>query len=86
MSRVAVEQYTGDSFPPHCVITVRATDDGATPPDLNLPVTLTGLKHATIITLEKVADKSLQSSLKLFSEQAGILVTVVLSYLYKVHL
>ena len=73
MSRAAVEQYTGDGFPPYCEMTVRAAD-GSTPPDLTLPVTFIGVKQPTTITLEKVADKPLRHGiLESLSEQAGML-------------
>ena len=54
MTTVAVEQYTGEGVPPYCEMTLRAAD-GSTPPDLTLPVILTGVKQPTTITLERVA-------------------------------
>ena len=63
-----MEQYTGVSKPPHCEITLRAVD-GSTPPDLTLPVTLTGVKQPTIITLKRVAETSLTDIL---GEEKGL--------------
>ena len=54
MTTAAVEQYTGEGEPPYCEMTLRAAD-GSTPPDFTLPVTLTGVKQPTTITLERVA-------------------------------
>ena len=55
MTTAAVEQYTGEGEPPYCEMTLRATDD-STPPDLTLPVTLTGVKQPTTIILEREAE------------------------------
>ena len=58
MTRAAVEQYTGYGYPPYCEMTLRAaTDDDTTPPDLTLPVTLTGVEQPTTIILERVAER-----------------------------
>ena len=46
--------YTGMGKPPYCEMTLRAAD-GSTPPDLTLPVTLTGVKQPTTIILEREA-------------------------------
>ena len=54
-----VEQYTGVGKPPHYDLILRgAMPDGSTPPDLSLPVTLTGVKQPTTITLEREAQTS----------------------------
>ena len=55
MKRADIEAYTGVGKPPHCEMTLRAAD-GSTPPVLTLPVTLTGVKQPTTITLERVAE------------------------------
>ena len=55
MKRADIEAYTGVDKPPYCEMTLRAAD-GSTPPDLILPVTLTGVKQPTTITLERVAE------------------------------
>ena len=58
VTSAAVEQYTGYGYPPYCEITLRAATDGdSTPPDLTLPVTLTGVRLPTTIILERVADR-----------------------------
>ena len=57
VTRAAVEQYTGEGEPPRCEMTLRAAD-GSTPPNLTLPVTLTGVKPPTTITMERVAETS----------------------------
>ena len=36
---------------------LRAVDDGSTPPDLTLPVTLTGVEQPTTITLKRDAER-----------------------------
>ena len=48
----AVEQYTGEGKPPYCEMTLRASDVC----DFTLPITLTGVKQPTTITLERVAE------------------------------
>ena len=58
MTTAAVEQYTGEGEPPYCEMTLRAAD-GSTPPDLTLPVILTGVKQPTTITLGREAKLSL---------------------------
>ena len=56
VTTAAVEQYyTGVGKPPYCEMTLRAAD-GSTPPDLTLPVILSGVKQPTTITLERVAE------------------------------
>ena len=70
MTTAAVEQYTGEGEPPYCEMTLRAAmSDGSTPPDLTLPVTLTGVKQPTTITLEREAQKSLVDDIFGLSEQ-----------------
>ena len=54
VSRNDVEQYTGEGEP-YCEMTLRADADGSTPPDLAVPVTLTGVKTPTTIMLEREA-------------------------------
>ena len=54
MKRADIEAYTGVGKPPCIEMTLRAAD-GSTPPDLTLPVTLTGVKQPTTITLEREA-------------------------------
>ena len=58
VTSAAVEQYTGYGYPPYCEMTLRAAADGdTTPPDLTLPVTLTGVRLPTTIILERVAER-----------------------------
>ena len=58
VTRSSVEQYTGYGYPPYCeMILMRADDDGSTPPDLTLPVTLTGVEQPTTITLKRDAER-----------------------------
>ena len=40
-----MEGYTGEGKPPCIVMTLRAVSDTTTPPDLFLPVTLTGVRE-----------------------------------------
>ena len=71
-----MEQYTcnGVDKPPYCEMTLRATD-GSTPPDLTLPVTLTGVKQPTTITL---SDGDICKELSLSSErETGIAISFV---------
>ena len=61
VTTAAVEQYTGEGEPPYCEMTLKGVmPDGTAPPDLTLPVTLTGVKEPTTITLEREANKSLE--------------------------
>ena len=50
-----MERYTGEGEPPCIVMTLRAVSDETKPPNLSLPVTLTGLDHfqPSAITLER---------------------------------
>ena len=57
MTSAAVEQYTGYGYPPYCEMTLRATDSDSIPPDLTLPVTLTGVRKPITITLERAAER-----------------------------
>ena len=43
VSRAAVEEYTGEGEPP-CIVMTLKTDDRS-PPDLSLPVILTGVRE-----------------------------------------
>ena len=55
-----VEQFTGVGKPPYCEIILRAAmpqSSESTPPDLTLPVILTGVQQPTTITLKKVAQQ-----------------------------
>ena len=45
VSRAAVEGYTGVGKPPCIVMTLRAESKETTPPNLTLPVTLTGVRR-----------------------------------------
>ena len=45
MNRAAVEGYTGEGEPPCIVMTLRAVSDETKPPNLILPVTLTGVRE-----------------------------------------
>ena len=72
MTTAAVEQYTGEGDPPYCEMTLRAAmPDGSTSPDLTLPVTLTGVKQPTTITLERKAQKSLDDIFGLSEQETG---------------
>ena len=44
MSRAAVEGYTGEGKPPCIEMVFKAESGETTPPDLSLPVTLTGVR------------------------------------------
>ena len=57
VTRSSVEQYSGYGYPPYCEMILRAVDDGSTPPDLTLPVTLTGVEQPTTITLKRQAER-----------------------------
>ena len=61
VNTAAVEQYTGEGDPPYCEMTLKgAMPDGSTPPDLTLPINITGVKESTTITLKRDAQKSLE--------------------------
>ena len=66
-----VEQYSGVGKPPRFDLILKAAmPDGSTPPDLTLPVTLTGVKQPTTITLEREAQQcSAQKKSSSSSEQ-----------------
>ena len=53
MKKTAVERYTGEGEPPCIVMTLRAVSDETTPPDLSLPVALTGVKLSQPLKLER---------------------------------
>ena len=54
MSKDSITKYTGEGEPPCIVMTLRAVADETTPPDLSLPVTLTGVKEPILI--ERLAE------------------------------
>ena len=52
-----VEGYTGEGEPPCIVMSLRAVSDETTPPDLTLPVTLTGVREPNnTIVIERTAE------------------------------
>ena len=51
-----MEGYTGAGEPPCIVMTLKADSDETTPPDLSLPVTLTGVEISQHLKLERRAD------------------------------
>ena len=54
------------SKPPHCEMTVRAAmPDGSIPPDLTLPVTITGVKEPIILERKAKEDMFAQSNQEL---------------------
>ena len=57
MSKESITSYTGEGEPPCIVMTLRAVSDETTPPDLSLPVTLTGVKEPdNTILIERLAE------------------------------
>ena len=57
MSRAAVEGYTGEGEPPCIVMTLTPNLSKTKPPDLNLPVTLTGVRELNnTIVIERTAE------------------------------
>ena len=57
MSRAAVEGYTGEGEPPCIVMTLKPKSDKTKPPDLTLPVILTGVrKPNNVIVIERPAE------------------------------
>ena len=70
-----VEQYSGVGKPPRFDLILKAAmPDGSTPPDLTLPVTLTGVKQPTTITLEREAQQCRAQKESLSSElEIGII-------------
>ena len=56
MKKTAVERYNDKGEPPCIVMTLRAVSEKTTPPDLSLPVTLTGVKLSQPLKLERKAD------------------------------
>ena len=70
MTTAAVEQYTNEGDPPYCEMTLRAAD-GSTPPDLTLPVTLTGVRQTTTITLKRPAQQPIDDILESSEQETG---------------
>ena len=57
MSRAAVEGYTGEGEPPCIVMTLKPKSDETKPPNLTLPVTLTGVREQNnIIVIKRRAE------------------------------
>ena len=57
VSRAAVEGYTGEDKPPCIEMTFRAVSDENTPPDLFLPVALTGVrKQSKELKIHRLAE------------------------------
>ena len=60
VSRAAVEGYTGEGEPPCIVMTLKPKSDKIKPPDLTLPVTLTGVREPNnIIVIKRRAEGKL---------------------------
>ena len=56
-------RYTGEGEPPCIVMLLRAVSDETTPPDLSLPVTLTGVREPNnIIVIERTAESNVIST------------------------
>ena len=57
MSRESITTYNGEGEPPCILMKLKAVSDETTPPDLSLPVTLTGLKEPdNTILIERLAE------------------------------
>ena len=57
MSRAAVEGCTNSSEPPCIKMVFKAVSDETTPPDLSLPVTLTGVREeSSILQIHRPAE------------------------------
>ena len=57
VDRAAVEGYTGTGDPPCLVMTLRADSDKNTPPNLSLPITLTGVREQNgTLLIERLAE------------------------------
>ena len=64
VSRAAVEGYTGEGEPPCIVMTLKS--DESTPPDLSLPVVLTGVREPNnTILIERAVEGAVCSYLSL---------------------
>ena len=79
MKRADIEVYTGVGKPPYCEMTLRAAD-GSTPPDLTLPVTLTGVKQQVTITLEREATADIYG--KLEQEEGKLIMSNDYNFIY----
>ena len=66
-----MEGYTGEGEPPCIVMTLRAESKETTPPDLQLTVTLTGVRGPNTITLERKAERALGEYFPLNQESSG---------------
>ena len=65
MFKDSITGYTGkdEGEPPCIVITLKAVSDESTPPDLSLPVTLTGVREPNnIILIERTAESNVIST------------------------
>ena len=67
VSSAAVEGYTGEVEPPCIVMTLRAVSDETKPPDLSLPVALTGVREQSKQLKIKRAAEGIECSLLLNS-------------------
>ena len=68
VDRAAVEGYTGMGDPPCLVMMLRADSNKTTPPNLSLPVTLTGVRGLNnTILIERLAEGNVIFS-KMYSE------------------
>ena len=66
-----MEEYTGEGEPPCIVMTLRAVSKETTPPDLQLTVTLTGVRGPNTITLERKAERALGEYFPLNQESSA---------------
>ena len=65
MSRESITRYTGEGEPPCIVMTLRAVSDETTPPNLTLPVTITGVNEVNknAILIERTAEGNVNCNL-----------------------
>ena len=57
-----MEEYTGESEPPCIVMTLKADSDDTIPPDLSLPVILTGVrKQSKELKVHRLAEGNVTS-------------------------
>ena len=73
VTTAAVEQYTGEGEPPYCEMTLRATDNKTTPPDVTVEAEFKGVQiEPTIIKFEKEAQNVVECVCQVFYHKMAL--------------
>ena len=72
MSRVDVEEFTGEGEPPYCEITVCNANTKITPPVLHIVATMSGIRNSVNIEIKKEAQNVVECVCQVFYHKLGL--------------